>query len=270
MSRPEQVILCVIDGLRPDALMQASVPVIRQLMAEGAYTLEARAVVPSISLPCHVSMLCGAMPARHGTLSNVWSPPEPPLPSLIDVAHAAGKSTASFYNWEELRDLSRPGSLDMAYFRELGDPEGDGDLEVAAAAADYLAGHAPALAFVYLGALDEVGHRYGWMTAPYLRALGKADRALGMVRQGLQAAGLLDSTAMFVMADHAGHDHDHSAGTGLDLTIPWIACGAGIRRGHRIEVPVSLIDTAPTLAHLLGVPRPPEWEGQVIEEALAL
>ena len=56
----------------------------------------------------------------------------------------------------------------------------------------------------------------------------------------------------------------------MDLTIPWIACGAGIREGHRIEAPVSLIDTAPTLAHLLGLPRPPEWEGQVIEEALAL
>jgi predicted AlkP superfamily pyrophosphatase or phosphodiesterase len=270
MSRPERIILCVIDGLRPDALLQAKVPVIRQLMVDGAYTLQAQAVVPSISLPCHVSLFCGVRPARHGTLSNVWIPPQPPVSSLLDVAHVAGRSTASFYNWEELRDLSRPGSLDMACFRALGDPEGDGDLEIGATAAAYLAERAPSLAFVYLGALDEVGHRHGWMTAPYLQALEKADRAVGMICEGLLVAGLLNGSAIFVLADHAGHERDHGAATSLDLTIPWIASGAGIRKGHRIAAPVSLIDTAPTLAYLLGLPRPEEWEGQVIEEALAL
>ena len=107
------------------------------------------------------------------------------------------------------------------------------------------------------------------MTAPYLQALEKADRAVGMVREGLLATGLLDDAAIFVMADHAGHDRDHGTGTRLDLTIPWIASGAGIRKGHEIGTPVSLIDTAPTLAHLLGLSRPQEWEGQVVEEALA-
>jgi predicted AlkP superfamily pyrophosphatase or phosphodiesterase len=269
MSRPERIVLCVIDGLRPDALAQAEVPVLQRLMADGAYTLQARAVIPSITLPCHVSMFCGVTSARHGTLSNVWSPPQPPVPSLLDVAHAVGRSTASFYNWEELRDLSRPGSLDMAYFCALDDPEGDGDLEVGAAAAAHLAQNGPSLTFVYLGALDEVGHRYGWMTAPYLQALERADRVLGMVRDGLLAAGRLAGTAIFVMADHAGHDRDHGAGTRLDLTIPWIASGAGIRKGHEVGTPVSLIDTAPTLAHLLDLPRPQEWEGQVVEEVLA-
>lgn len=137
-------------------------------------------------------------------------------------------------------------------------------------AAAYLAERAPSLTFVYLGALDEVGHRHGWMTAPYLQALKKADRAVVMIREGLLGVGLLNGTAIFVHADRAGHERDHSAGTGLDLTITWIASGAGIRRGHRIAAPVSLIDTAPTLAHLLDLPRPQEWEGQVVEEALAL
>jgi len=269
MPHAERVVLFIIDGLRPDALMQAKVPVIRRLMAEGAHTLQAQAVVPSITLPCHVSMFCGVTPARHGTISNVWNPPQPPVPSLLDLAHAAGRSTASFYNWEALRDLSRPGSLDMAYFRALADPEADCDLEIAAMAATYVAERAPTLTFVYLGALDEVGHRHGWMTVPYLRALEKADRAVGMVREGLLAAGLLGGAALWVLADHAGHGHDHGTGTSLDLTIPWIANGAGIRKGKQLAAPVSLIDTAPTIAHLLGLPRPEEWEGQVVEEALA-
>jgi hypothetical protein len=108
MSGPERVVLFVIDGLRPDALTQTNAPVIGRLMAGGAYTLQAQAVVPSITLPCHVSMFCGVTPERHGTLSNVWNPPQPPVPSLLDVAHAAGRSTASFYYWEELREISHP------------------------------------------------------------------------------------------------------------------------------------------------------------------
>jgi predicted AlkP superfamily pyrophosphatase or phosphodiesterase len=31
---------------------------------------------------------------------------------------------------------------------------------------------------------------------------------------------------------------------------------------------VSIMDTAPTLAHLLGLSLPPEWHGRVVAEAL--
>jgi predicted AlkP superfamily pyrophosphatase or phosphodiesterase len=270
MAHAERVILLAIDGLRPDALPQANPPTIGRLIAAGAHTKRARSVIPSISLPCWVSVFYGVPPSRHGVVTNVWSPPQPPIPGLIDVVHEAGLRAASFYNWEELRDLSRPGSLDLAYYRHLGDPEGDCDLEIGAAAAAYIPERRPALTFIYLGALDEVGHRHGWMSAPYLHALGKADRAIGLVCEAMERAGLLSGTAFFVLSDHGGHGHDHGKGTDEDLIVPWIASGPGIRRGQVIAVPVGLVDTAPTVAHLLGLPRPAEWSGRVVTEALAL
>ena len=44
--------------------------------------------------------------------------------------------------------------------------------------------------------------------------------------------------------------------------------GPGVRKGVRLRRPVKLIDLAPTLAHLLGIPRPRDAEGRVIYEAL--
>ena len=35
---------------------------------------------------------------------------------LCEQLNAAGKTCAFFYNWEELRDLSRPSSLAYSYF----------------------------------------------------------------------------------------------------------------------------------------------------------
>jgi arylsulfatase A-like enzyme len=46
------------------------------------------------------------------------------------------------------------------------------------------------------------------------------------------------------------------------------AAGPGIRPGAR-PGEVRLIDVAPTLARLLGLPVPPQATGRVIEEALA-
>jgi predicted AlkP superfamily pyrophosphatase or phosphodiesterase len=190
------------------------------------------------------------------------------VPSLIEIAHQAGLGTAAFYTWEPLRDLARPGSLDAAYYRRLGEPPGKGDVEIASAAAKYVVQEKPAFTFVYLGATDEAGHRHGWMSEPYLQAVHKADRTIGLVLEPLRASGSLQHTVCLVLADHGGHDSDHSLGQPEDLTIPWIISGPGVRRGHQVTSDVNIVDTAPTVAQLLGLPGPAEWKGQVVAEAL--
>jgi predicted AlkP superfamily pyrophosphatase or phosphodiesterase len=269
MPLARQVILFVIDGLRPDALQQAPTPYIDHLVTQGSYTWQAQSVTPSISLPCHTSLFFAVPPSRHAVLSNVWTRSQPPIPSLIEVVHQANLGTASFYTWEELRDLASPGTLDFAYYHRLGDPGGDQDLEIGEMATAYIAKYKPAFAFVYLGATDEVGHRHGWMSEPYLRAVSKADHAIGLVLEGLDASSPLAGTVCLVLADHGGHEFDHNAGLAEDVTIPWVISGPGIRRGYQITRHVGIIDTAPTVAHLLGLPAPAGWSGQIVKEVLA-
>lgn len=265
-----KVILVILDGCRPDALAQAHTPHIDSLWQAGAYTWEAQTVTPSISLPTHMSMFKGVAPDKHGVMDNVFAPSARAFPSVVEVAHKAGLHTAMFYDWEPLRDLNAPESLHLSYFRAYrhgaGEPTGAVVAEMAAA---YLAGEQPDLCVIYMGNIDEIGHRFGWMSPPYLDAVSQGDRAVGWVLDALGAAGLRERYAFLVLADHGGHERDHAGGAPEDLTIPWILSGPGVKRGHRIRTPVRIHDTPATVARLLDLPRPDVWDGQPVDEALA-
>ena len=107
------------------------------------------------------------------------------------------------------------------------------------------------------------------MSESYMAALSKSDRAVGIVLESLECSGGLAENTCLVLADHGGHDKNHGTKAGEDMTIPWIIAGSGIRQGHRIAGDVSIMDTAPTLLHLLGLRIPDGWEGKVIDEILA-
>ena len=112
------VVLVVIDGARPDALLYAHCPNVDRLRANGASSLQAISVMPCLTLPCHTSIFYGVSPFRHGILSNEWVPFVNNWPGLLEQVRAAQLKAAFFYNWEPLRDLSRPGDLACSYFRD--------------------------------------------------------------------------------------------------------------------------------------------------------
>ncbi len=257
------VVFILIDGLRPDGLEVASCPRLKALRARSAWTMSAASVMPSVTLPCHTSIFHSVPPMRHGVTTNVWTPMARPLPGLFDLAKAAGKRCAFLYNWEELRDLARPGSLELSYFRNTS-YQHDGDQLIADEAARVLPGGGYDFAFIYLGTVDVAGHYYGWMSDGYLTQIGHVDAALGTIFDALPA-----DTTYLIQSDHGGHHRNHGTDLPEDMTIPWLVAGLGIRAGHTIEAPVSLLDTAPTLARLIGVEPHREWEGRCIEEIFA-
>ena len=203
------------------------------------------------------SMLRGVGTERHGITTNTWVPQVRPVPSIIDVAHRGGKRTASYYNWEQLRDLSDPGSLDRAGFiGNCDDPAGD--LELVEVAARDLRDKAEGFVFVYLGYTDIAGHDFGWMTDPYLEAIGTADRAIGTVMSALDESDL----AVIITSDHGGHEQTHGTESDEDMTIPWIVYAPGSVPAGEIEQDVYIYDTAPTIADLIGVEPAKEWTGR--------
>ena len=260
MSGLKSVVLFVVDGMRSDGLRMADTPQMDSMMATGACTLDARSVNPTVTLPCIASMMLGCGPETHGITTNTWGRLDRPVPSVIDVANLAKRTTASLYNWEPLRDLSSPGALDLAVLlRNASDP--DGDAEVAAAAAHHLARRQFAFAFVYLGHTDAAGHAHGWMSSEYLKAVGRADAAIRVVVNAVGAAGH-GETLFIVSADHGGHDKTHGQDIPEDSIVPWIACGPGATGGKQLLKPVCIIDTAPTVADALGLEIPESWTGK--------
>ncbi|HEU0293269.1 MAG TPA: alkaline phosphatase family protein [Anaerolineales bacterium] len=254
------VVFIMLDGVRPDALTTANCPTLNSLHGRGASTMQARSVMPSITLPCHTSIFHSVPPTRHGISSNTFVPMARPLPGLVEVARAAGKRVAFFYNWEQLRDLARPGNIHYSYFRDSA-YQPDGDDETVLEATRFIQKDKPDFAFIYIGTVDTVGHDYGWMSDEYLNQLNHIDSLLGDFFASLPA-----DYASIIHSDHGGHDRNHGTGSDEDMLIPWMAAGPGIKKGYTIQSPVSLLDTAPTIVRLLDIQPHREWEGRCVEE----
>ena len=109
----EHVIIISADGLRPDVLLRARTPNIRQLMDSGTFTMWARTVPQSITLPSHTSMLTGVTPERHRVLWNadLPEPVYPKVPTIFEVAKGAGLTTAMVTGKSKFVSLARPGKL---------------------------------------------------------------------------------------------------------------------------------------------------------------
>ena len=252
-----KVLLILVDGMRSDSL--SGIETVKKYMGKCAYTLGARTVMPSVTLPCHMSLFHSVDPSRHGTTTNTYAPQVRPIKSLCNLLASAGKKCAFFYNWEQLRDLSRPGGLTYSYF--AGGKAHGYDVSnnmLTTEAIDYLSSHDIDFTFLYLGEVDEVGHKFGWMSAEYLdsvkRSFDEIDRIIST---------LGDEYTVFITADHGGHDRTHGTELDEDMTIPVFALGENFTPGTELGE-VSIKDLAPTVTKLLGVEADEDWEGKPI------
>ena len=114
-----KVLLILADGMRPDGLQSCGHPFVNTLLAESSYTMQARTVMPSVTLPCHMSLFHSVVPQRHGILTNTFVPMARPVDGLIEKLHNAGKRCAFYYTWEQLRDLAMPGMLDYSLYSAM-------------------------------------------------------------------------------------------------------------------------------------------------------
>jgi len=79
-SHAAPVLLVSLDGLRPADIIEADrrgikAPVLRRIMAEGAYAEGVRGVLPTLTYPSHSTLLTGVSPARHGISNNLTFDP---------------------------------------------------------------------------------------------------------------------------------------------------------------------------------------------------
>jgi predicted AlkP superfamily pyrophosphatase or phosphodiesterase len=237
-----RVVIFSIDGLRPDALLQAGAPAILSLANRGAYTWQAQTIMPSTTLPSHASMLSGYLPSAHGITWDEFKPEKGliPVPTVFTAARAAGLRTVLIAGKEKFRQLDVPGTV-QRFDLCAGD-----DQEVATrAVGEALAGFD--LMFVHMPQTDLTGHAQGWMSGAYFDAIANADRAVGRVLAVLPAG-----TTVIVTADHGGHDYNHGTTQATDMRIPWIAAGPHIPV-KALSRSIVTTDTAATAAWVLGL-----------------
>jgi predicted AlkP superfamily pyrophosphatase or phosphodiesterase len=259
-----RVLILSIDGLRPEAISLAPMPNLQELMQNGAYTLSAQTVYPSVTLISHASMLVGVCPSKHGVDWNDYLPERGFAigTDLFDLAQAAGLQTVMYVGKEKLRQVTEPQSTDIFVYVNDRDTVVAGRL-IADFPEDF------GLLFVHFPLVDGMGHSYGWLSSQQLSVAFRADEALGQILTELDARGLREETLVIVTADHGGHDTTHGSSLPEDMTVPWIASGPGIQP-KPLTTRVQIMDTAATAAFALGLDIPLEWDGVPVYEAFGL
>lgn len=253
----QKVLLILCDGLRPDVITACHNPYGSVLLGLGSHTLTAQTVYPSVTLPCHMSLFHSVTPERHGILTNTYVPMSCPVRGLCEQLSACGKTCAFFYNWEELRDLTRPSSLSYSFFAAGGILGSEKTNEmVTENALSYIAVEKPDFAFVYLGDTDHAGHDCGWMSEEYLRS---CSRSLDEIHRLIDA--FCKEYTILVTADHGGHEYMHGTRKPEDMQIPLICIGEDFPPDKALAE-VNICDIAPTITKLEGVSTPKDWKGK--------
>ena len=294
-----RVFLVVIDGLRLDRSYE--LPFLDELRRRGVDS-EAMSHYPSWSRPNYVSILTGVPPGASGVRTNHHNAPVL-LDSLMDRARAAVLHVATATDYDVLPRMflrrKRPTGVTVAALPPLDlDPESapdpdsieepvsqpgvrspDADLASPFDDARYApwpggfseAGSALAagdtdLVILLVGAVDAAGHAHGGNSPAYREAAAAADHAIARVLSRVD----LQQDAVIVTADHGHTDRGGHGGAEPEvLAVPLIAAGAGIRPGAA-ATDARLIDIAPTVAALLGLPAPGHGLGRTLTELLAV
>ena len=268
----ERVVIIGLDGMRPDRLLLAEAPVLRGLMARGAYTMWMQTTAMATTLPSFTSMLTGVSPRKHGIYWNkllpLTTPEWPRRPTLFEMAKQAGYSTVLVAGKAKLAHLNKPGTID-GFFAAPDDEYPD--IEVANEAIARIKALRPDVLFVHFPEVDTIGHTNGWGSPQLLVAINHADTQVGRVLAALDEEGLLAGALVMIASDHGGAGKTHGPDDFRSRTVPWIAAGPGVKRGYDLtqsmDLVVTIEDVAATACYVLGLPQQSYFDGKPLSLA---
>ncbi|MDT0553059.1 alkaline phosphatase [Urechidicola vernalis] len=271
-SLTKHVILIGSDGFGGYAFDKAKVPNLRKLMKNGAYSLEARSVLPSSSAVNWASMIMGSGPELHGYTEWGSKTPEVPsrvigkggiYPSIISLIDAqmpnAKKGVA--YSWGGIQYLFERDMVDLDF-------NGKSDEETMNKALEFITKEKPVFTFIHFDQPDGAGHNIGHDTPEYYKEVEKIDDLVGTIVKALKKEGILDDTIIIFSSDHGGIDKGHGGKTLLEVEIPWIIYGKNIPAQGKLTTSIVTYDTASTIAYILGLEQPNFWRGVPVLDAL--
>lgn len=267
-SLPKHVILVGFDGFSAYSLNNgADMPMLRKLMAEGAYTVENRSVLPSSSAVNWSSMFMGAGPELHGYTE--WGSRTPDLPSRVVNAdnrfpnifglyreQHPDAEIGYIYEWEGLNYLV--DTLAINYRQQAAFTEENPEC-CTPFAVKYIKEKKPNFCAVLYDQPDGTGHKFGWKSQEYLDKMKELDGYLAQIVQAVEDAGIMDETVIVVVSDHGGIEKGHGGKTMDEMQTPIVFCGKGIKKGFSIPESTMVYDIAGTLAYMLDVEQPQVW-----------
>jgi hypothetical protein len=245
-----RVVVFIVDGLT--VTESRSLPTIEELRAKGS-AFVADAGFPTFSRPAYQLLMTGVDQDAGGVRINEHQGASR-FDNVFTRAHAAGLKTAAVGNSVPWIGELFGADLDLNVF-------GAGFERALQDALD----PRYALVVVHLAETDKAAHHHGATSPEYRAAARAADARIARVVQGLD----LQRDAVVVVADHGHRAAGGHGGVEPEVKlVPLVFAGAGVRRAP--EGQARLVDVAPTVAALLGLPPPGQLRGKPLLDSLEL
>ena len=230
-----------------DLPMLETLPHFQKLLDKAAICRKVETIYPSVTYPCHASIVTGNYPNRHGVVTNTLLQPNRLSPdwywhrrhvkgtTLYDEAKKAGLSTAALlwpvtakakidYHMPEIF-ANRPWHHQIAvsfmngskrYQLEMNNKFGhlrkgiaqpELDDFVTASTVHTIQTKKPNLMLVHLVDLDTQRHHHGFSSEEAHAAIRRHDRRLGEILAALKDSGMYEQTTIVALGDHSSLDH---------------------------------------------------------------
>lgn len=275
----EHVVLMIIDGVRPDRLLEASTPNLDALASEGSYTSSAWTTTPSVTLAAIPAIVTGAAPEAHGVTDWLG---EIRAETLVEVFVEAELTTFIIGAGAILGGYSSTWNIEHdLLWGDSGDPEAEE--KYTDTAIDSFKEERPFFVHLYNPIPDRTGHSSGEDSDEYRQAIERADHSIGRFIDTLKELDVYEESLIVLTTDHGFTGFSHSGGNPTDMQVFSIWRGPGIRRGYvmsnNVYVPAGttydetyvahhIVDISPTIAALVGVRPPANATGRIIAQIL--
>ncbi|MCM3718713.1 ectonucleotide pyrophosphatase/phosphodiesterase [Fictibacillus phosphorivorans] len=221
-------------------------PNFKELLHRGSYCNQVQTIYPSVTYPCHATIVTGNYPKRHGIVNNTFLQPGRLSPdwywhrkhikgtTLYDEAKIAGMKTAALlwpvtaranidYNMPEIfanRSWHHqiPVSLSNGSFRyqlemnkrfghlRNGLNQPELDDFVLESTVHTIITKKPGLLLVHFVDLDSQRHYHGFSSEEAMAAIKRHDVRLGRIIQALKDSGIYESATVVALGDHSALD----------------------------------------------------------------
>ena len=269
----KHVVFIGMDGWGAYSLPKADMPNVKKLMAEGAYTLKKRSVLPSSSAVNWASMFMGAGPEIHGYTQ--WNTRTPEIPSRVLNDHGIFPTIFSLlreaepnaeigciHEWSGIAYVV--DTLALSYHKQI--TEKPLNVNTTKTAVEYIRSKRPTLTLIAFDEPDHVGHSIGHDTPEYYAKLKELDGYIGQIVEAVREADMIDNTIFIFTSDHGGINRGHGGKTLREMESPFIISGKGIRKGVIIEGSMMQFDVAATIARIFRLKQPQVWIGRPMME----
>lgn len=241
----QKLIVISIDALTSEDIIRAGkTPNLNRLIESGSYVKAVNGIYPSLTHPCHATIITGKTPGVHGIISNHdYSKPGLPwfnalsdlkCPSVIDhfkqhglrVACCRWPVTAGGFDKIDylIPEITSENELQrdcLGRYMEISSPSLEGiirkhigilkgkkqpeeDFFSTACSVDIIRTFKPDVLFTHPACIDTFKHRTGSNSKETLSMVRLADRMVGDIIAAVEEAGLFDQTTFVVLSDH-GH-----------------------------------------------------------------